>query len=688
MKTLKIALCAIFVLCGGVVFAACGSKKEFDVSDINISHVKEYTYDGKSHIVGVTYEGVKANVTYALSTNKNNFKPASSYNFVDAGTYNLYYRISAKGYKTFTSAGTLELTILPKEIEIDLNDYELMKSDTTSKISPGYISSGIIERDGVYDTVPINVEVVGEFDRANVDYGDTYRLTCTTTNSNYKIVTDGSNMVVKDYIHIANADGSVKQYYGNIQDAIDNAEDGETIVLNNNVYVRDVINVHNSVKIDGQGKYTVMAHKRFNGIENNSKTNASIFNIANVAENASVELTLKDVTVNGNEVARAVSAFTGKVVVENATITNGKKVDNYRSGGVYISNSASFEMKSGAIYGNDANDNEYTKYCADLWIGANANGSLCSVSGGRIENVFVNSNSFAAVEAGKFVLDGGNIENVYVEYDSGYGAVLDYKSGNIEHLYMALLNGKCNYYGVNAEVEPVAGTVYNGGKLVYVESDVAFLNETFDGNIDSMLEDGKDYIFENCTFNTAISSSKKVGLIFNNCTFTTTADSTNLYLTSVNNLIINNSTFNGTTTGGFAIDVNLYSATCDNIVIANNVFNTTSTDDNGAISIKARLGKTDTPMDIPTSETVGIIGLVEILGNDFNEDNQKVFIGVGPQGLSSAANLTTGDFDVLIKGNLDSVSIHNKFVDNKFDLQEDPTIITILPNGVYDSTEE
>ena len=183
--------------------------------------------------------------------------------------------------------------------------------------------------------------------------------------------------------------------------------------------------------------------------------------------------------------------------------------------------------------------------------------------------------------------------------------------------------------------------------------------------------------------------------MFSNCTFETSETSTNLYLTSVTNLIVNNCTFNGNSTGGYAIDLNLYSATkenlvCENIIISNNIFNTTSTDNNGAISVKTRLGETDHPTEdwAKNAKMATIDGVVEIYGNNFSETNNLICIGEDPQGMDTTANISTGDFKVLVDGNVDSVTIYNKFKDDKHTNAEEVSKITIQEKGRYDSTQE
>lgn len=686
MKTLKIMVCAFLVLCGSIFFAACGKKQnvDFDAANITIGTIDEFTYDGNSHAVTVSYNGVNANVTYALESDKNNFMPASSLPTVNAGNYKLYYRLSAEGYNDYTSSGTISMTVLPRELEIIMDDYIWIKSNPNNNLNVGYATVGLINN----DDVGFSVNYGSDFDKDTAQLGEEYDIVCSITNPNYTLIATPAKMYVKDLLQINDTEGNFKAYYSNFNDALEHAEAGEAILLNSDAIVDRAINIDKDVIIDGQGKYTIIASTDYNNDTYASKELATLFKL----DNANAKLTLKDVTLNGSQTVRLVSAFQGKVVVDGATITNGKKTDRWRSGGVFITSKASFEMTNGTITGNNANDTEYTKYCADLWIGANAIGSLVSITGGKVGNVFVNSNSYSANDAGKFVLDGGEISNIYVEYDSGYGAKFEYITGDILNLFISLKNDNGNYYGVAHKLTPVENTVYVGGKLVYEETSKLISSRTFDENIDEVLVDGNDYIFENCTFNAPISSTRKVSIVFNDCTFNSSSvnGETMLYLTSVINLVVANCTFTGNITNSYAIDLNLYSTTCEDVVIANNIFNTISTENSATISVKTRLGETDHPTDAwAEGEIYGEIdGLVLIAGNDFAENSNMICIGVDPQGNSTTANTSTGDFDVLVTKNLDALTIYNMFKDHAHVEEDEVSKFSIQQGALYDSTLE
>ena len=308
----------------------------------------------------------------------------------------------------------------------------------------------------------------GEFKRASdtqemiVDHYD-------ASNSGTAAVTGGKfDADISAYVpngYIQNENGAVETlgetnavakvggtYYKTLADAVAAAQDGDTITLLKDAELTSTLNLAKNITIDGQGKYTIKAANSFT-VGSDNKTCCVLY--------VSGEVTLKDVTVNGNEKCRVIFCDKGKLTIDGATITNGK-APNY-IGGVYMTSSASFEMKSGSITGNKNaegyQDDKYLQYSSDLWIGANANGALTAINGGTIGNVFVNANAWSASNPGSFTMNGGTVTNLYVEHDANYGATFKYNDGTIEHLYLSKENGN----GQSIEVTPVKGVIYNGG---------------------------------------------------------------------------------------------------------------------------------------------------------------------------------------------------------------------------------
>lgn len=269
-----------------------------------------------------------------------------------------------------------------------------------------------------------------------------------TQNGNTHGVKIKANMAAE----VLDAQGKTVGAYDTLAAAITAAKNGDTITLLKDAELTSTLNLAKNITIDGQGKYTIKAANSFT-VGSDNKTYCVLY--------VSGEVTLKDVTVNGNEKCRVIFCDKGKLTIDGATITNGKALNFI--GGVYMTSSASFEMKSGSITGNKNakgyQNDEYLQYSSDLWIGANANGALTAINGGTIGNVFVNANAWSASNPGSFTMNGGTVTNLYVEHDANYGATFKYNDGTIEHLYLSKENGN----GQSIEVTPVKGVIYNGG---------------------------------------------------------------------------------------------------------------------------------------------------------------------------------------------------------------------------------
>ena len=352
MRTLKIAICSIFVLFGGLLFSACGEKNNFETKNIVIDE-NIFTYDGETKIVDVSYKGVDANVTFALSTDKNNFKSASDLNLRNAGTYELYYRLSANGYNDFISTDTLELIIQPRTVNVTMLDKYVMKSAMTNSWSMQVYPNGFVGQ----DASQLRFNFVEDTEIADLVCGESYDVECSLDNPNYNLVVNTAKMHVLDYCHIEKGDNS-KVYYSKLEDAVAAAENGETVVLNSNMTISKQISTTKDITIDGCGIYKITAGSTF---ETKMYANSKLKSMFNVFNN-NAKITLKNITVDGNGLARCVSAFAGNITIDGATIQNGKKVDEWRSGGVYVTAKATFTMTSGQIKNNNANDEEYTKY--------------------------------------------------------------------------------------------------------------------------------------------------------------------------------------------------------------------------------------------------------------------------------------------------------------------------------------
>ena len=440
MKTLKVAICAIFVLFAGLVFGACGEKKDFDASKIVVNEINSFVFDGNVHAVEVSYPGVDISVEYSLESN-GNYVTLNELEVSDVGTYKVYYKIYAKGYNEYFLSKPVDVTITPRDVEIQVQDFNYIKS-ADNDILPAIMISNTVPGDEIgleYDAV--------NFDKTTAEYGDEFVLTCGTNNPNYNLNVTPATMLVTDYAKTVDGAGNVTNYYTSVQNAINNLAVGEKIVLDANSYVDNTINVSKSVVIDGQGRYTIQAKA-------NSEELVSARKLINVSTEG-VELTLKDVTIDAAQICRVVYVSAGKLIIDGATIQNGKTINSY-IGGVYITGTAIFEMTSGKIINNYCSNHystdNYLQYSADLWIGSQATGTLSSVTGGEIGNVFINANEYSKSGAG-FKLDGGKIGTVYVEYNEGNAARFDYVQGEISKLLIST-----NHTSLSHEFIPVENT--------------------------------------------------------------------------------------------------------------------------------------------------------------------------------------------------------------------------------------
>lgn len=452
------------------------------------------TYDNSS----LTFENVEmtTTATSGIETNGNNTNDSvtlrnSTLNvpngfgiyFPSSGTLTIdNSTISAKTMGVQVCAGSLNINDGSK---ITVNGDAVPKTESDGAIQDGAAIS-IVNRDGYKGLGKI--EVTGGTFKANGNnaaikaYGwnNTNKKEDTFTESDKVSVSGGtfSSEVKSEYCadgfapkansdgtygvkinenmvaEVLDAQGKTVGAYDTLADAITAAKNGETVKLLKDAELTSTLNLAKNITIDGQGNYTIKAANNFTvGKDKDNKTCCVLY--------VSGEVTLKDVTVNGNEKCRVIFCDKGKLTIDGATITNGK-APNY-IGGVYMTSSASFEMKSGSITGNKNaegyQDDKYLQYSSDLWIGANANGALTAINGGTIGNVFVNANKWSASNPGSFTMNGGTVTNLYVEHDANYGATFKYNDGTIEHLYLSKENGN----GQSIEVTPVKGVIYNGG---------------------------------------------------------------------------------------------------------------------------------------------------------------------------------------------------------------------------------
>lgn len=233
----------------------------------------------------------------------------------------------------------------------------------------------------------------------------------------------------------------------NLITALESANDGDTITISGTISINTPLVITKTVTLTGG---SITASDSFTA-NSNKLADMSLISL----KSAGKVLTLKDITLDANHKTLVVFSNAGKVVVDDAIITGGKT--NSYVAGVYMTNASEFEMTSGSIRSNEVGKTDYSKYAADLWVGANAKATL---SGGNIDNIFVNANSFSENNPGYFKMQDGHVTNLYAEYYKNYGATVIYDGGTIDNLYISTTasNGACK------NVTPVAGMTYKGGQ--------------------------------------------------------------------------------------------------------------------------------------------------------------------------------------------------------------------------------
>lgn len=448
MKRLKVLLCALIFVCSGAVLIGCKEEvKNFDSAHITVGS-QTVVYNGQEQYFSVGYGDEEVAVTY--SKDGVNFVEAKDLDLVNAGTYTLYYKLSATGYNDYISeAQTFKIS--EKEITVTLptiTDF-VSNAKTENALKSTILEGYTCNQEALVEGDTLNIAVnVGEYEQAEVLAGEEYVISATDNDPNYLITFVNGSYNLIDVVSVENQ--SAVTYYPSLLDAISNAQDGDVIKLHANITVEEEILVNKSITIDGQNLYTIVASDEY------------VDRRLVAFETAEKTLTLKDITLDGNNRTRVVYINAGTLVIDGATITKGKVSDSY-IGGVYVTHGASFVMTSGSITGNSVGEayasDGYTQYSADLWIGANAQGELnAEISGGVIGSVFVNANSYSSSNKGDFTILGGTITNVYVEYCDGHGAEFVYIDGVVENLYVSTKTS-----GVAVEVTPVKGTTYIGG---------------------------------------------------------------------------------------------------------------------------------------------------------------------------------------------------------------------------------
>ena len=378
----------MFMLSCGLVLAACGTQ-DFDGSKIKIGETN-FTYDGYTHVCEIDYEvaDVQVSVTYS-ETLDGQFKPAEELSFINAGTYSVYYKLSAIGFNDYVSAESVAFTVAPKEVALNISDVEIVKSnmgDTAPTITPTYTAPGVISGDNLGLSFGIGAKVgsVGTpFNATTAVAGDEYYITATNTNGNYKVTYADSKVKIIDTVEYINASGATV-YSSDLSTAALLAKTGTTLKLHSDVELLDWFDVKDGkeLTLDLNG-YTVSAAQ----VERNCV----------ILIRTASKLTIKDSVGTGvvnvasrtNDQLIAIWAYAGgEVVIDGGTFTNVGSKD-FQDDGVtpnnneliYASgNGSSVVINGGTFIGNYENATWGTRYALNLRDGDN---STITVKGGK-----------------------------------------------------------------------------------------------------------------------------------------------------------------------------------------------------------------------------------------------------------------------------------------------------------------
>lgn len=359
MKTLKILVCSLFVLCSAFFFAGCGTEPietiDFDASKIEIIAIEanDQIYDGNPKAFGVVYPNEDVYVTYS-TTIDGEFLPIQRLSTKNAGIHNLYYRISAYGYNDYTSPEPVSFEILKKQASISISDHIWIRSTyfAAEPIVPSYTIVGQVgdEDLGVMFTFLTEGNVVTL--NNETEYNSVYNIQYTYTNTNYDLVLDvdynaDPKLTVEDKLFIERS--STKSFYPDLQSAIDDLQSEDmSIKLNRDISLNQSVYIDRDISIESveNKHYSIVANSTFDTTseKHNEKTVASMF----IINTENVTLNLKNLTLNcafDDKGIRGVTIFNGNLLAENVTIL-GLDVDDFDGAGIYLAPGTTAEINT------------------------------------------------------------------------------------------------------------------------------------------------------------------------------------------------------------------------------------------------------------------------------------------------------------------------------------------------------
>lgn len=192
MNKLKLLLCGILLVCTSVVFVACGDK-DFKTEDVKLGQ-NEFVYDGNSHIYDITYKDTKISALYSLDGEK--FTEKDKLAVINAGTYKVYFKISAKGFKDYT--GSHNVIIKKATINADNLTFGAtsLQYDGTKKMFDVGYGDEQVEVKYSLDTGASKTYVSKE--QINVVEAGTYTVFFSVSSQNFETYYGQKTMVIAD----------------------------------------------------------------------------------------------------------------------------------------------------------------------------------------------------------------------------------------------------------------------------------------------------------------------------------------------------------------------------------------------------------------------------------------------------------------------------------------------------------
>ena len=391
------------------------SKANFNQNSISVVR-KTQTYSGNKMMFEINYPD---NISIKYSLDGENFKTFDEMNIVNAGTYEIYYKLSNPNYNDYTGKATFVIQkadLQESQISVTNTSYNYDGNKHMFDVNVNDIATNI-----TYSTD--NVNFVNKEELNIVSAGE-HKVYYKITSDNYNDYIDNATLTINKLTlneNMINIGATSLTYTGTKQSvpvsvegidatvtySLDNytfnnspylvsigeytlyykieTENYETFTGNVKVYINGVKLVRNNI---ARADYATIALALENaeeddvitlygdsvlnetlsitktiGLDGQSKyaiKASDTFaggNLISVATTASTKLTLTNITVDANSKARVIYVNnSNKLQIVGATITGGYLEDSYAPG-VFITNKASFTMVGGSITGNKVSDN-------------------------------------------------------------------------------------------------------------------------------------------------------------------------------------------------------------------------------------------------------------------------------------------------------------------------------------------